>query len=153
MCFTGGYALAMAIDARLLAPVLSQPSMPMAVTGAQRRSIDCSPGDLEVVKVRCAAERLEVLGLRFKGDNFVPGERFDFLREQLGEAFVAVELEDDAEDAAALYRTCHRGGETVRRLIDCLIAAVAIKADIPVLHADSDFDVLVRHTQLRVEEP
>src|SRR5690242_4515241 len=46
MCFTGGYALAMAADARLLAPVLSQPSMPMAVTRRQRRSIDCSPSDL-----------------------------------------------------------------------------------------------------------
>jgi predicted nucleic acid-binding protein len=59
----------------------------------------------------------------------------------------------DYEDAATLYRTCRRGGETVRKLIDCLIAAVAIKADIPVLHADSDFDVLARHTQLRLEQP
>jgi predicted nucleic acid-binding protein len=59
----------------------------------------------------------------------------------------------DYEDAAALYRTCRRGGETVRKLIDCLIAAVAINADVPVLHADHDFDVLARHTRLRVEEP
>src|SRR5688500_10289965 len=46
MCFTGGFALAMATDDRLLAPVLSQPSMPMPITGAHRRSIDCSPEDL-----------------------------------------------------------------------------------------------------------
>ena len=59
----------------------------------------------------------------------------------------------DYEDAAALYRTCRRGGETVRKLIDCLIAAVAVKAGIPVLHADTDFDTLARHTRLRVEEP
>jgi predicted nucleic acid-binding protein len=59
----------------------------------------------------------------------------------------------DYEDAATLYRTCRRGGQTVRKLIDCLIAAVAIKADVPILHADTDFDVLARHTQLRVEEP
>jgi predicted nucleic acid-binding protein len=54
------------------------------------------------------------------------------------------------EDAALLYRACRRGGETVRRLIDCLIAATAIAADVPVLHADEDFDVLARHTPLRL---
>ncbi len=96
MCFTGGFALAMATDERLLAPVLSQPSMPMAITGAQKRSIDCSAEDLAIVKQRCAAEGLQVLGLRFKSDRFVPAERFQFLREQLGDAFVAVELDDDA---------------------------------------------------------
>jgi predicted nucleic acid-binding protein len=56
----------------------------------------------------------------------------------------------DYDDAAALYRACRRGGETPRRLIDCLIAAVAIRAGVPVLHADADFDVLARHTPLRV---
>lgn len=103
MCFTGGYALAMATHPSLLAPVLSQPSMPVALTKAQSRSIDCSPDDLEVVKQRCASEGLQVLGLRFKSDRFVPQARFDFLREQLGDAFVAVELEDeDANPDAAM---------------------------------------------------
>ncbi|MDQ4070481.1 MAG: VapC toxin family PIN domain ribonuclease, partial [Actinomycetota bacterium] len=50
------------------------------------------------------------------------------------------------------YRTCRRNGETVRRLIDCLVAAVAIRVQASVLHADADFDVLARHTSLRVEE-
>ena len=94
MCFTGGFALAMSVDDRMLAPVLSQPSMPMGLTKKHRRSIDCSPRDLSIVKQRCDAEGLQVLGLRFKSDRFVPGERFDFLREQLGDAFVCVELED-----------------------------------------------------------
>ncbi|MHA3024635.1 dienelactone hydrolase family protein [Mycobacterium sp. BMJ-28] len=102
MCFTGGYALAMAADDVLLAPVLSQPSMPAALTARQKRSIDISPEDLAVVKQRCAAG-LTVLGLRFKSDRLVPAERFDFLREQLGDAFVAVELEDaDANPDALL---------------------------------------------------
>jgi predicted nucleic acid-binding protein len=57
----------------------------------------------------------------------------------------------DYEDAAALYRTCRRGGDTVRKLIDCLIAATAIRANVPVLHADSDFEVLSRHTPLRID--
>jgi predicted nucleic acid-binding protein len=58
---------------------------------------------------------------------------------------------DDYERAAALYRICRRQGETVRRLIDCLIAAVAIRHDVVVLHADGDFDVLARHTGLRTD--
>ena len=104
MCFTGGYALAMATHPNLLAPVLSQPSMPATMTAKQRRSIDCSPDDLAIVKERCASEGLQVLGLRFKGDRFVPAERFGFLREQLGDAFVAVELEDaDANPDADLW--------------------------------------------------
>jgi predicted nucleic acid-binding protein len=56
----------------------------------------------------------------------------------------------DFEDAASLYRSCRRGGETVRNLADCLIAAVAIRNDVPVLHNDADFDVLARHTPLQI---
>ena len=93
MCFTGGFALAMATDERLLAPVLSQPSLPFGPTAKSKRSIDISPEDLEVVKGRCAADGLQVLGLRFKTDRLVPAERFEFLAEQLGDAFVAIELE------------------------------------------------------------
>jgi dienelactone hydrolase len=104
MCFTGGFALAMAAHPSLVAPVLSQPSMPMAVTAKQKRSIDCSPEDLAVVKQRCAAEGLQVLGMRFKSDRFVPGERFDFLREQLGDAFVAIELEDEDANKEATMK-------------------------------------------------
>ena len=43
------------------------------------------------------------------------------------------------------------GRETVRVLMDCLIGALAIRADLPVLHADADFDALARHTPLRVD--
>jgi dienelactone hydrolase len=104
MCFTGGYALAMATHPSLLAPVLSQPSMPMAITRSQRRSIDCTPADLAIVKERCARDDLSVLGLRFASDRFAPDERFAYLREQLGPAFVAVELEDDAANPDAAMK-------------------------------------------------
>ena len=56
----------------------------------------------------------------------------------------------DAEEAAALYRACRRAGETPRSLNDCLVAAVAIRSGVPVLHRDRDFDVLSRHTALTV---
>lgn len=59
----------------------------------------------------------------------------------------------DFETAALLYRLCRRNGETVRRLVDCLIAAVAVRNDVPVLHADADFEVLARYTELSVHRP
>lgn len=102
MCFTGGFALAMATDDRLLAPVLSQPSLPFAATKRRRRTIDIAPDDLAVVKQRCA-QGLEVLGLRFRSDRLVPGERFRFLERELGDAFRAIELDDaDADPDAAV---------------------------------------------------
>jgi hypothetical protein len=107
MCFTGGFALAMAADDVLLAPVLSQPSMPLPVTRAQRAGIDCSPEDLAVVRRRCDVEGLRVLGLRFEGDRSVPSARFRFLEEQLGEGFVAVELPDGSANPAAVMRNPH----------------------------------------------
>lgn len=104
MCFTGGFALAMAVDDRMLAPVLSQPSLPMPFSKKGRHNIDISRADLDVVKQRCAAEGLQVIGMRFKSDSFVPAERFSFLREELGDAFIAVELEDDAANPEAALK-------------------------------------------------
>ena len=56
----------------------------------------------------------------------------------------------DFEEAAALRRACRRRGEAIRSIADCLVAVPAIAAGAPVLHADSDFDVLARHTPLQV---
>ncbi len=93
MCLTGNFALALMVDEAVMAPVLSQPSLPFGLTRRARRSIDISPADLDVVKGRCAAEDLQVLGLRFTTDRAVPAERFRFLADQLGDAFVAVEID------------------------------------------------------------
>ena len=64
--------------------------------------------------------------------------------------FAPVESLRDYESAALLYRQCRRGGETIRALTDCLIAAVAIRAGLDVLQADKDFEALERHTPLRL---
>lgn len=97
----------------------------------------------------CDPDRMEVLaGAR-------SDEHLQDLRGLLARASsISTEPADD-EVAAALYRTCRRSGETVRKLIDCLIAAEAIRADVPVLHADAnaDFDALARHSRLRLDEP
>jgi len=57
----------------------------------------------------------------------------------------------DFEAAANLYRACRRRGATVRKLMDCLIAAVAIRERGTVLHNDGDFEILARYTLLRTE--
>ena len=54
------------------------------------------------------------------------------------------------EQAADLYRRCRQEGATVRKLIDCLIAAVAIDASVPILHKDRDFEILAMHTNLKI---
>ena len=56
----------------------------------------------------------------------------------------------DYENAAELYRACRRAGHTVRALTDCLIASVAIRSDLALLHTDADFDTLARYTALEV---
>jgi hypothetical protein len=70
------------------------------------------------------------------------------LRGLLGRAAMVRCESADYTTAAMLYRTCRRNGETVRRLIDCLIAAVAIRRGFELLHQDADFEVLARHTDL-----
>lgn len=70
------------------------------------------------------------------------------LRGLLGRAHLIHCGPGDFETAALLYRRCRAHGETIRRLIDCLIAAVAIRAGVPVLQADADFAALARHTDL-----
>ena len=56
----------------------------------------------------------------------------------------------DHEAAADLYRRCRAGGETVRKLTDCLIAVVAVRNGATLLHRDQDFEVIARHTPLRL---
>ena len=65
-------------------------------------------------------------------------------------SMLSVEGPTDYEQAAELYRSCRRGGETPRKMSDCLIAAVAIRNDVPVLHADADFLAIARHAALRL---
>ena len=94
----------------------------------------------------CNAVRMEVLaGARDES-------HLQSLRRLLARAVVIPTLATDYEDAAVLYRRCRQQGETVRKLIDCLIASVAIRAGAPVLHNNADFDAISRHTGLKIYE-
>ena len=101
---------------------------------------DLLGGDLAI----CDAISMEVLA---GGRN---EQHLAQLRGLLARATLVSITAEDYDHAAALYRTCRRNGETVRKLIDCLIAAVAIRSKASVLHADVDFAVLARHTPLTV---
>jgi hypothetical protein len=67
-------------------------------------------------------------------------------------AFPILRLEglDDFALAASLYRTARREGVTIRKTLDCLIAAPCIRTGAPLLHADADFDRLASCSSLRV---
>jgi dienelactone hydrolase len=106
MCFTGGFALAMMVDDTVAAPVLSQPSLPFGVTGKQKRDLGIADADLALVKERAAAG-VGVLGLRFTCDRLVPGERFARLREELGDAFVGVEIDSAPGNEHGIPRNAH----------------------------------------------
>jgi predicted nucleic acid-binding protein len=73
----------------------------------------------------------------------------DRLRRLLyGLRFLGVEGPADYEQAAEIYRRCRAGGETPRKLTDCLIAAVAIRNGAELLCEDADFLTIARHTPL-----
>ncbi len=106
MCLTGGFALAMMVDDVVVAPVLSQPSIPFGVTRAQRRDLGIDDATLARVKARAAAGTC-VLGLRFTGDPLVPAERFARLREELGDRFLAVEIDSRRGNPHGIRRMAH----------------------------------------------
>src|SRR6201999_1911293 len=92
MCFTGGFALAMAVDPAVLAPVMSQPSLPLPVSGSRRRQLGLDPADVATLKQR-TGDGLCLLGLRFTGDKACPPERFERMRETFGSAFESIEID------------------------------------------------------------
>lgn len=115
MCFSGGFALGMMVDDIMVAPVLSQPSIPFPVGTARGADLNLSPDDAIAV-ARRAADGCQVLGLRFTGDKLV-GDRFSSLRDLLGDAFIAVELPSSSpKDHSVL--TEQRDEPSVQRVLD-----------------------------------
>jgi len=106
MCFTGGFALAMMTESSVVAPVLSQPSLPAATMSKKRAAgIDAAPEEVACARRRFNEEGLSMIGLRFKSDRSVPDARFETYRREFGDKFEAIELED--ADAAVADRPPH----------------------------------------------
>ncbi|HLW53336.1 MAG TPA: dienelactone hydrolase family protein [Candidatus Angelobacter sp.] len=89
MCLTGNFALAMMLDAPLLAPVLSQPSVPFM----KKDGLHASDAEIAAAKERVAKDGARILGLRFTSDSMCRKERFQQLRETFGDAFESIELD------------------------------------------------------------
>ena len=106
-CFTGGFALAAAVDDSVLAPVMSQPSLPLPLTPKQRRDPGVSEAELKVVEQRAAADGLCVMGLRFSEDAMSPGERFTTLKNRLGDAFEVIEINSKKGNPDGIGRMAH----------------------------------------------
>jgi dienelactone hydrolase len=106
MCLTGGFALAMMVDPTTVAPVLSQPSMPFPITRRHRRDLGVSTADLAAIKERVAAGAC-VMGLRFTKDRLVPDARFARLREELGDGFIAIEIDSAPGNPHGIPRLAH----------------------------------------------
>ncbi|SEL78580.1 dienelactone hydrolase family protein [Streptacidiphilus jiangxiensis] len=114
MCFTGGFALAMLADAPVAAPVLAQPASPAPLGRARRADLGLSPDDHAAVRAKVAAG-CQVLGLRYAQDPAV-GTRFETLRRELGENFIAVEFPGRKHSTL----TEHRQQEGVDRVLSFL---------------------------------
>ena len=89
MCFTGNFAIAMMLGTKLLAPVLSQPSLPFF----DKAGLHASDAEIAGAQRLIDEEGARILGLRFHGDPFCRAERFQRLRETFGDAFEAIELD------------------------------------------------------------
>ncbi len=130
MSITGNFALALMMDDCLLAPVLSQPSLPFPLGAERRAALHLSPEQLAHLKQRVGAGAC-VLGMRFTGDPLVPDERFATLRRELGEGFEPIEIDSKPGNAHGIARTAHsvvtndlvdEAGHPTREALDRVLA-------------------------------
>lgn len=91
MCFTGNFALSMMLEPSVLAPVLSQPALPMD----DPAGIESPEAEINIIRERLEREDLTVLAYRFKGDNFCKAQRFAAYKKAFGDRFDGRTLEDD----------------------------------------------------------
>ncbi|MDQ6838634.1 MAG: dienelactone hydrolase family protein [Actinomycetota bacterium] len=131
MCFTGNYALAMAVDDIVIAPVLSQPSLPFPFGGPRKADPAVSHADLTTIRARTEGDGTRILGLRFTGDRTCPAGRFQRLRDELGDRFVSVELDSSKGNPFGHPATAHsvltehlddRDGTPTRAAVDQVLA-------------------------------
>lgn len=103
MCFTGNFALSMMLEKSVLAPVMSQPSLPLN----NPAGMHMAPDELATVRKRLEDEDLTVLAYRFEGDMFCRAARFAAYQAALGNRFEARVLPDSAANPDALMKNPH----------------------------------------------
>ncbi|MFN7956063.1 MAG: dienelactone hydrolase family protein [bacterium] len=134
MCLTGNFALTLVADPWVMAPVLSQPSLPVGLTRSHRAALHVSDENLATLKRRVRDEGLTVLGLRFTHDFMCPGERFASLRRELGAGFEGIEIDSGPGNPHRIPRIAHsvltkdlidREGHPTRAALDRTLAFFA----------------------------
>jgi len=142
MCLTGNFALALMVDPCMMAPALSQPSLPVAISPSHAQALHMSPEALAIAKDRCAKNGVRILGMRFSHDSHVPAARFERLRCEFGDAFEGIEIDSGPGNPHGLPRSAHsvvtehlvdEQGHPTRQALDRLFAFFAeqLKSDEP----------------------
>ena len=106
MCLTGNFALTLMVDSFVVAPILCQPSLPFTIGKKRRAGLHISDADLATVQNRCA-NGAKVLGLRFTHDFMCPPERFESLRQALGDGFEGIEIDSGPGNRWGIKGTAH----------------------------------------------
>jgi dienelactone hydrolase len=107
MCFTGGFALAAAVDESVLAAVASQPSTPFPLGRARQLDPGMSAAEFDALAARSTTGAVCALGLRFSEDPNAPRARFTTLKERLGDAFEVIELDSSPGNAGGFSPRAH----------------------------------------------
>jgi dienelactone hydrolase len=107
MCFTGGFALATAVEPAVNAPVMAEPSVPFPVSATRRSDPGVSAEELAAVVGRTRTDGLCLLGLRFSQDAAAPAARFETLRRSLGDAFEVIELDSSPGNSDGYSKRAH----------------------------------------------
>ena len=107
MCFSGGFALASAVEPAVLAPVASQPGVPFPVTAGHRRDIGMSEREADAIGERVRTEGLCLMGLRFSEDSASPRDRFRALRATFGDGWLPVQLNSRPGNEAGIGSNEH----------------------------------------------
>lgn len=117
MCLTGNFALSLMVDPSVAAPVLSQPSLPFAVTPSHAAAIAVSDDELRQIRRRTQEDGIKILGLRFTHDVMCPASRFATLRRELGDGFDGIEIDSSWGNKHGNPLSAHSVVTT--HLVDC----------------------------------
>jgi len=94
----------------------------------------------------CAPVVMEVLSGSRPGEDFNVQAQLDSFRS------LPHDINFDFRSAGIMYRELRRKGVTIRNIIDCLIAVIAMSHDdVTLIHDDHDFELIAEHYDLKQE--
>jgi dienelactone hydrolase len=107
LCMTGNFAISLMADESVLAPVASEPALPVGTfTASRRAALAVTEVELAGAIRRCAAGQ-PIMALRFSGDTISPGDRLDALRTAFGRNLRAVEIDSSPGNCWGIRRKAH----------------------------------------------